>query len=166
MGQALESATILGDADSPKLVTRQTESFSWVRQQMTPQMNFQQQQPQLSLSDVRFADDSGDTIKFAYDDFMKVVFNDLKNEEVGVVPVADLSRYYVVQVVERNPTPEVGEDALRLRFLSEGKRFTATSSPVISMVRQAVGSPVAIQWEKELWLKYGIDPEAPEVMNQ
>jgi hypothetical protein len=160
MAASLDAATVSGDADSPKLTTRRTKPFTWVRQEMTPQMNFSQRSPQLVLSEIAYDDESGDVMELAYHDFMNAVFNDLKNNEIGVVPNADLSRYFVVEVTDRNPTPEVGEDVLRQRFLTEGKQFVQGGSPVVAMVRQAVSDPVAIKWEKILWRKYGIDPDA------
>jgi hypothetical protein len=159
MAAAIESLTLLGDTDSAKLVSRQTLPFTWVRQQMTPAMNFQQQQSQLTMSEITFADGSGDQLEMAYDEFMNRIFNEMKNEDVGVVPVFDRSRFYVVQVVERSPTPEVGEEELRQRFLTEGRKFATSGSPIISMVRQAASGSVSMEWQKSLWQKYEIDPE-------
>ena len=160
MASTLEDATITGTEQSANIAVRQTLLFTWMRQQMNQQMNFMQQGPEAVLSQIQFADESGDTLDLAFDDFMKVVFEDMENNEVGVVPNADLSSYYVVQVVDRTPTAEVGEDALRQRFLTEGKQFGFGRSALFAMMQQTVANPTAIEWEKSLWRKYDVDPDA------
>ncbi len=160
MAASLVDLTISGAQDTAKLVVRQTLLFSWMRQQLTPQMNFLQQQPQAELSEIQFADDSGDTLEYAYDDFMRVVFDDLQNGEVGVAPNADLSSFYVVQVLDRTPAGESGEETLLQRFLAEGRRDAFGRSAVTQIVQQSVAGTVALEWEKNIRRKRGIDPDA------
>ena len=160
MAAALADQTITGVAEAAKLAVRQTLLFSWMRQQLTPQMNFLQQQAQAELSEISFADDSGDTLQYAYDDFMRIVFDDLQNDEVGVAPNADLSSYYVVQVVDRTPSGESGEEALLQRFLAEGRRDMFGRSAVTQIVQQTAAGTVGLEWEKNIWRKRGIDPDA------
>jgi len=52
-------------------------------------------------------------------DFMEVVFNQLKNAEVGVSANADKSVYYVVQVKNRTPVDTAGEMALKQEFMKD-----------------------------------------------
>ena len=160
MATTLESALITGDETSARVAVRQTLLFTWMRQQMNQQMNFMQQAPEAILSQIQFADESGDTLELAFDDFMKAVFEELENLQVGVVPNADFSSYYIVQVIDRTPTPEVGEDALRERFLTEGKQFGFGRSALFAMMQQSIANPAAIEWEKNLWRKYDVDPDA------
>lgn len=161
MAATLENVTATGSPDAPKVPLRQTVRFTWMRQEAQQQMNFMQQQPEAVLSQIEFADETGGTLPLAFDDFMKVVFDDLQNNEVGVVPNADLSRYYVVQVVDRTPTPEVGEDELRQRFLTEGTQFGFGRSALYPLMQQTLAMPAVVEWEKALWRKYGVDPDAP-----
>ena len=160
MATTLESALITGTENSASIAVRQTLLFTWMRQQMNQQMNFMQQAPEAVLSQIQFADESGDTLELAFDDFMKAVFEDLDNLQVGVVPNADFSSYYIVQVIDRTPTPEIGEDALRERFLTEGKQFGFGRSALFAMMQQSIANPAAIEWEKNLWRKYDVDPDA------
>ena len=102
MSETLEGQTVLGNEDSPVLSMRQTLPFSWMEQSMTPQMNFMQQ-PTARLSSIRFADEIAGTVRYAGPKFMQAVFEDLDNNDVGVVPNEDFSSYYVVQVLDRTP---------------------------------------------------------------
>ncbi len=161
MSTTLENVTATGKDDSPVLAVRQTERFSWMQQQNMPQMNFNQQRPRVVLSSITFAG-SDDRLELAFQDFMKAVFEDLKNNETAAVPNADLSKYYVVHVIDRTPTPEVGEDALRQRFMTEFGRGVR-QSPVFSMLREQVEGPAVNEWVNRLWLKYDVDrTKAPE----
>ena len=152
MSASLEGQTLVGTPESTPLAVRQTKTFSWMEQSMTPQMNFMQR-PTLRRSAVAFADEVGGTIRFAGDRFMKGVFEDLRNDEVGVVENYDLSSYYVVQVVERTADDEI----LRQQFLTEGKQFGFKDGPVATILNSTVASKASIAWEESIWTRYGID---------
>jgi len=161
MSETVEGQTVLGKADSPVVSMRQTLPFSWMEQSMTPQMNFMQQ-PTARLSSIRFADEIAGSIRYAGPKFMEAVFEDLSNNEVGVVPNEDFSSYYVVQVLERAPADENGEDILRQQFLTEGKQFGFTRGAVATVIQSDVAGPSALEWEKATWRKYGINPDEPQ----
>jgi hypothetical protein len=160
----LKDETATGAEDGAALAVRSTLPFSWLRTSSAPQMNFQR--PQVSMSPIQFADDSGGSLEMAGDKFMSSVFTKLTNEEVGVVPNADLSKYYVVHVTNRFPTPAVGEtpaigeDNLREEFAAEGKQFAFSQSAMIGVMQQQLGGPPSIAWEKQVWRRYGINPDA------
>jgi hypothetical protein len=160
MATTLEGETVTGQDDSPTLVVRQTLTFSWMQQQATSQFNFMQP-PQAQLSTIEFGDGRGDTIRYAGNDFMKAVFEDMSDSDVGVVPDQLHQNYFVVQVRNRSSTPEVGEEALRERFLSERRNPQLNRSPADSIAQSEIGGHVSLEWEKQVWLKYGVDPDAP-----
>ena len=152
MSASLEGQTLVGTPESAPLAVRQTRTFSWMEQSITPQMNFNPRQT-LRRSAVSFADEVGGTVRFAGDRFMKAVFEDLRNDEVGVVANDDLSSYYLVQVVERTADDEI----LRQQFLTEGKQFGFKDGPVATILNSTVASKASIAWEESIWTRYGID---------
>jgi hypothetical protein len=153
MSASVEGQTVLGKADSAALTVRQTQSFSWMEQSITPQMNFMQQRPTLRRSEVRFNDEVGGSIRFAGDKFMKTVFEEIENDKVGIVSTEDLSTFYVVQPVERSADDEV----LRQQFMTEGKQAGFDGTAVQQMLNASVSNPASIAWERSIWSKYGID---------
>ncbi len=158
MSETLDGKTILGTPDSTVLTMRQTLPFSWMEQSMTPQMNFMQQ-PTAQLSSIRFADEIAGTIRYAGPKFMQVTFEDIPNNGVGVVPNDDFSSYYVVQVLDRTPSDANGEEILEQQFLTEAKQFGFRNGVVASVVQNDIAGPTALEWEKSVWRKYGIDPD-------
>jgi hypothetical protein len=161
MSETLDGKTVLGTAESTALTMRQTLPFSWMEQSMTPQMNFMQQ-PTAQLSSIRFADEIAGTVRYAGPKFMEVVFEDIDNNGVGVVPNDDFSSYYVVQVLDRTPSDTHGDEILEQQFLTEGKQFGFARGAVASVIQSDVAGPTALEWEKATWRKYGIDPDEPQ----
>ena len=158
MSETLEALTVLGTEGSPALAMRQTLPFSWMEQSMTPQMNFMQQ-PTARLSSIRFADEIAGTIRYAGPKFMQEVFEELGNNDVAVVPNEDFSSYDVVQVLDRTPADQNGEDILRQQFLTEGKQFGFSRGAVATVIQSDIAGPTALEWEKAIWREYGINPD-------
>jgi hypothetical protein len=159
MAATLENATSTGEAEAPTLAVRQTQPFKWMRQSDQFQFDFNQT-PQAQLSPIQFGDDPSDTIRYAGNDFMSAVFEDMQEGDVGVVPDQLHQNYYVVQILNRVPSQEVGEESMLTRYLNAGKTGFR-QNPVATIARSEIGSDVAVEWEKEVWLKYGVDPDAP-----
>ncbi|MEO2020028.1 MAG: hypothetical protein ABGZ53_37325 [Fuerstiella sp.] len=157
MVTVLKDETATGTEAGAALAVRSTLPFSWLRNSSAPQMSFQR--PQVSMSSIQFADDTGGSLELAGDNFMNSVFTDLADEQVGVVANADLSKYYVVHVTNRFPTPEVGEENLREKFATEGKQFAFSQSAMIGVMQQQLGGPPSLAWEKKVWQRYDIDPD-------
>ena len=155
IGAVIEGQTVLGKPESPALTVRQTQTFSWMEQSINPQMNFMQQRPSLKRSEVRFNDETGGSIRYAGDRFMKKVFEEIENEAVGVVSSDDLKVFYVVQPLERSADDEI----LRQQFLTEGKAGGFSNGPVAQMLNEEVSNPASIAWERSIWAKYGVDRE-------
>ncbi len=155
IGAVIEGQTVLGKPESPALTVRQTQTFSWMEQSINPQMNFMQQRPSLKRSEVRFNDETGGSIRYAGDRFMKKVFEEIENEAVGVVSSDDLKLFYVVQPLERSADDEI----LRQQFLTEGKAGGFSNGPVAQMLNAEVSNPASIAWERSIWAKYGVDRE-------
>jgi hypothetical protein len=149
--------TVLGDADSAAIVVRGTQLFSWFEEELPAQMNFQQQQPTLRLSSVYFADGAGETVRYAGNEFMKSVFEDLEAGEVAVVPDELRRSYYVAYVSDR-----IADEAImRQMFLQAGSSPTGFRSGSLSQLLSAeVRQPAMVGWTRSLWMAYGITPES------
>ena len=149
--------TVLGDADSAAIVVRGTQLFSWFEEELPAQMNFQQQQPTLRLSSVYFADGAGETIRYAGNEFMKSVFEELEAGEVAVVPDELLRSYYVAYVSDR-----IADEAImRQMFLQAGSSPTGFRSGSLSQLLSAeVRQPAMVGWTRSLWMAYGITPDS------
>ncbi|MEQ9410785.1 MAG: hypothetical protein RIK87_23945 [Fuerstiella sp.] len=157
MAAVLKDETVTGSADAPALAVRTTLPFSWLRTSTASPMSFQP--PQATMSQIVFGDTIGGTLDKVGEDFMKAVFEDMDDESVDVVPNGDRSKYYVVHVTNRFPTPEIGEDGLRERFANEGKQFAFAQSPITGVMQQQLNGPASLAWERGLWLRYGINPD-------
>lgn len=154
---SLEGQTVLNTPDSPTLAVRPTDPFSWYFQSFVPNDTFMPQQ-RLEISEIRFRDETGGTLKLAGNRFMKAVFEDVPNDGVAVVANEDLSSYYVVHVVERTADDEI----LKQQFLIEGQRSRFNSGPIASVVRSTIVNPAGYAWSSSLWDKY--DARPPELI--
>jgi len=153
--ELLQGQTILDQPDSPAVVVRQTQLFSWLEQELTPQMNFMQR-PRLRLSTINYADESGGEVRYAGDRFMRAVFEELPAGGAAVVPDDELGVYYVAQAAER----VVNQDVLRQMFLQEGRQFAFRQGPVADLLAATVLQPATTAWVESVWKKYGIDRNA------
>lgn len=160
MAETLEDQSITGDDDSGKLAVRQTLPFSWLRTSSASPTSFQQQ---ASMSTIQFKGDSGEVLENVGGEFMKTIFEDMQNDSVAVVPNFDRSRYYVVHVTDRFPTPEFGEDDLRERFAREGKFAAFITSPMLRPMQQQVGGEADRKWRARIWEKYDAAPDSGAV---
>ncbi|MEY2726438.1 MAG: hypothetical protein RLZZ458_2305 [Planctomycetota bacterium] len=151
--ELLQGQTVLNTTDSKAIVVRQSRIFSWLEQDLTPQMNFMQQQPRLRISTINFADESGGEVRYAGDRFMKAVFEDLPDGQATVVPDEELGVFYVAQVTERLGDEEV----LRQIFLQEGRQFGFRQGGVSDLVSATVLQPSSSAWVDALWKKYEIE---------
>ncbi|MFM7059487.1 MAG: hypothetical protein ACKO2P_21445 [Planctomycetota bacterium] len=153
--ELLQGLTVLDKPDSPAIVVRQTQLFSWLEQDLTPQMNFMQR-PRLRLSSINYADESGGEVRSVGDRFMRAVFEELPAGQAAVVPDEELGIYYVAQVAERI----ANEDVLRQMFLQEGRQFGFRQGAVADLLTATVLQPATTAWVDSVWKKYGIDRSA------
>jgi hypothetical protein len=153
--ELLQDQTVLDKPDSPAVVVRQTQLFSWLEQDLAPQMNFMQR-PRLRLSSINYADESGGQVRYAGDRFMRTVFEDLPAGGATVVPDEELGIYYVAQAAERI----ANEDVLRQMFLQEGRQFGFRQGAVADLLTATVLQPATTAWVDSVWKKYGIDRSA------
>ena len=110
---ALAGESITGRSTDAQLSVIETPEFTWLS---TPRsVPGAQQEPM--TTDIPL-------IKSAGNDFMKIVFEDLKEGEIGVAPNFDKSAYYIVKVVGRDLAKDDGGVAKQERF----KRFLGASS--------------------------------------
>ncbi len=109
MALVFEDQTLSGKKDGQKLEVRTTGQFSWYERSTVPQSRFEQPQPP------RLGTVSG--IPNVGESFMREVFEGLGNSEIGVVPDFDLSNYYVVKVIERDPENPVAIESQLEEFM-------------------------------------------------
>lgn len=157
MAATLEPESITGKEGSATLTVRSSQPFSWLRQSQAPANSFQQR-PQAEMSRIRFADGFS-TLEGIDQEFMKTIFEDMNDEDVKVVPNYDRTSYFIVHVNNRFPTKDQGMDGLRERFAREGQ-MDFMASPVPGLMSGEVVGPVIVEWEKKIWLKYDVDPDA------
>ncbi|MEZ6059564.1 MAG: hypothetical protein R3C19_04310 [Planctomycetaceae bacterium] len=161
MASVLEGRTVTDQSDGADLAVRTTQPFSWLKAPLTPQMNFQQQQ-QVTQSTIQFSGDGTDVLGSVGDEFMRTIFEEMNDGDIRVVPNFDRSAYYIVQVTNRFPTPEIGEDDLRERFLNEGQQFAFAGSPIIDVMQREILLPANVEWEKAIWREFGVNPDSEE----
>ena len=156
MAASLEGETIVGRDDSAVLLVRLTQPFSWMRSSQAAPMSFRSQQ-RAEISRIRFAD--GSSMPEDIDtDFMATVFDELADAEVGIVSNFDRTKYYIVHVTNRFPTPKIGMDKLRERFSREGQ-LSFLNTPVLDAMQREITLPAIRGWMRSMWLKYEIDPD-------
>ena len=156
--ESLKDQTVTGDEDGVPLARRVSMPFSWMRVTQAPQMSFQG--PQAERSIITFEQDGGAPLDMIGDKFMSVIFEDMKDEDVQVVPNFDFSAYHVVHVTNRFPTPELGEDGLREDFAKEAQQTGFRNSPLLPVMSSDLNRPPAIKWQDSIWKKYQIDLNA------
>lgn len=162
LSESLDGETVTGAKDGVPLARRLSMPFSWLRITQAPQMQFQM--PIAEQSIITFDQDGGAPLNMIGDDFMKVIFDDMADEDVKVVPNYDFSTYHVVRVTNRFPTPEIGEDGLREEFAQESQRngfrrspYGFGDSPILPVLSRDLNRPAAISWQKSIYEKYQID---------
>ncbi|MEX0585505.1 MAG: hypothetical protein WD176_02595, partial [Pirellulales bacterium] len=112
LSASLSETTITGKEGDLFLTVTETPEFSWLSTPGAMGPN------PFAVDLPRIQDPPG--VERVYEDFMRIVFDELQPGEVGVAPNSDRSIYYVVRVVSRTPTPDdAGYAAFRERFLRE-----------------------------------------------
>lgn len=84
------------------------------------------------------------------DNFRNYIFNELQDGEIGVVPNADHSKYYVVRVVDRYPVTPEGLRDLMKTFLGEENVFD--TQPGRPSLYNDLNSPFSRE-NQQLWQK-------------
>ncbi len=158
MAETLKSESITGEEASATLTVRLSQPFSWLRQSQAPPTSFQSRGPRAELSTIRFADGAS-TLTGIGQEFMRTIFEELGDDEVGIVPNYDRTRYFLVHVTNRFPTLDNGIDGLQSRFAMEG-RMNFLTSPVTELMSGEIVNPVVIEWKRATWRKYGAGPDA------
>ena len=109
---SLSETTITGKEGDLFVTVTETPEFSWLSSPGAPGPN------PFAIDPPTIQDPPG--VERVHEDFMRVVFDELKPGEVGVAPNSDRSIYYVVRIVSRTPTPDdAAYAAFRERFLRE-----------------------------------------------
>jgi hypothetical protein len=146
MTEALASETVTGKPGDLQLTVLPTNRFSWLRLSSAAQFDTRQfQTPQLS---------SVDFIPKAGEEFMKAVFEELDNGEVGVAVNDDKSVYYVVQVKDRVPSGAGGEASLRQEFM-EVFPIPSVQRPYVTLAQMGQRQ-TSYNWVVEFEKKYNV----------
>jgi hypothetical protein len=92
-------------------------------------------------------------IENADDNFMKAVFDEMNDGEIGVIPNVDRSVYYVVKVLNRQPGEQAGWEAKRDQFLKSD--LFMFFSPYAQMTGNEQNELVS-EWMKSLMDSYDV----------
>ena len=152
---AISGESASGQKDEPALTVIETPEFTW----LSSPSSVPAAQGDPLTTDIPLIPNVGN-------EFMKVVFEDLKQGEIGVAHNANRSTYYVVKVQDRESTRNdggVAQEAQRKKFLAE--RFTGLypiiKSPYESLA-QLPQRTIDIGWRKNFEKRHSVEwePEA------
>ena len=152
---AVSGESASGQKDDPALTVIETPEFTW----LSSPSSVPSAQGDPLTTDIPLIPNVGN-------DFMKVVFEDLKQGEIGVTHNANRSTYYVVKVQDRESTRNdggVAQEAQRKKFMAE--RFTGLypiiKSPYESLA-QLPQRTIDIGWRKSFEKRHNVEwePEA------
>jgi len=153
MSEALKEETLTGKEGDIKLTVQPTESFSWLEMEnplSDPSNPFGQQQT------ARIWVIS--TIEKAGNDFMRIVFEELQDGDVGVAPNFDHSIYYVVKVKNRSTSVPGSLASLKQGFQAE--RF---NNIIYYSLNQQNQQTTASNWSRRFYEeKYNLKRNSPE----
>lgn len=144
----------VSDAEGAETITTQlTVPFSWMQTSSAPSPNpFAQQNSLPRISPITGVEKAGM-------EFMETVFEKMENGEIGVVPNADQSVFYVVQVTDREPGTPEDQAALRNSFLKENL-FDANPMFGQQTPYQAIfntrRNQIIQQWQQATMVKYDV----------
>ena len=150
MADALGDQTVNGK-DGAQVSIRESARFAWMRQSAAPGTSFPMQSPP-ELTEVA-------GLEGAANGFMRKVFDEMDNNQIGAVVNDSQSIYYVVQVKDRTPVTEDKLTELREKFMSSNP--FSWMSPVPMLVR---GEQLRLntEWTRKLEETYGLDWTAVE----
>lgn len=109
LAEALAEATVTGKAGEVFVDVRPTGEFSWMSVGLAPATSMTSPPP-VRASEVNGVKDPGE-------EFFEMAFDKLKPGEIGVAPNEEHSVYYIIKVIERNPSNEEQLADLRSQFL-------------------------------------------------
>ena len=142
---ALDGQKVADQEGASPLSVQTTEPFSWLRLSSAPSANpFAPQTPELST--ISAIDGAGEQ-------FMKTVFDDLADGEVGVASNFEETEYYVVQVQGRRPSTEEGIAAQREAFLKENLFFMFSPFTFLARAEQ---QQALMEWNQQFIRKYDL----------
>ena len=146
MSESLNEETLTGKKGDMKLTVQPTESFSWLETGLPdPSDPFGQAQT-ARIWDII-------TIEKVGIDFMRKVFEELQEGDVGVTHNFDKSIYYVVKVKKRSTSVTGSMDALEQGFRSEWFR---DNNPIINnmiyySLNQQSNQPTVLKWRDRFY---------------
>lgn len=151
MAVVFAEKTVTGEEDGQTLeLPTITPEFSWMTRRSTTSRGLEQRLGPPQLTDIPGIDREGE-------EFMEAVFRDLDNGEIGVVPNADRSLYYIVKVRERTPLDPLDSETHREEFMSV---IRAEGNPAAGGTYTAFGNGetnlIGRNWSANLEKKYDV----------
>ncbi len=140
LGAALKGEKVTGDPTSFSVSASESPEFSFYRESFAPDP-MRNPQPDVQLGDPICVAKPGPK-------FMRVVFNDIGDGEVGVALNDDASVYYVVKVLSRRP-------ADRAAFQAAGDKLFDPSSPYSQVAGREMGEAMS-QYARKMDEKYAV----------
>jgi len=138
MGTVLAEQTVTGDKNSLFVPVRITGDFTWMQKPMVPATGMNQSMP-VRPSIVPGATDAGE-------EFYKKVFNEMQVGDVGIAPGNDHTNLYVVKIESRDPSTPEQLEALRKKFIEEGRQVNGYSS----LLQQSIMDN-SVNWLQQLF---------------
>jgi len=137
VAEALGEATITGQEGSLFLTVRSTGDFSWMSKPIVPPTSMQAT-GSVSPSVIPGVEDPGT-------EFYSTVFNQMQPGDVRVIPNRDKSAYFIVKILNRNPSNPEELEKFREEFLKSGMQNWYVS------LGQQVLSKNSTNWIKEFF---------------
>lgn len=158
---ALATESITGDKDAPPIAVIPTEEFTWLRANSS--VPGAGQAPTISV--IPLIDDIGDK-------FMKTVFEDLKDGDVGMVFDDNRSTVYIVRVMNRetgkNDEGGVVKHERQQRFLKE--KFTSAFFPLTRSPYEALAENeqrmIEQSWQRNFQQQHDVEWDQNQLPNR
>lgn len=156
---ALAGQTVTGDSGTTSVVIKETPRFSWLTTNLS--VAFDPEMGDFLAPRRSFVDG----VDRPGDDFMKTVFDELKNGEAGIAANADRSTFFLVKVRDRDGTEPPADvegfqtlDTLRNQFVSSlGSQRAELAHRPYNLMMFNMFSRVQQEWTKKFDQRYGVE---------
>ncbi|HUE15514.1 MAG TPA: hypothetical protein VMR25_15215 [Planctomycetaceae bacterium] len=151
MPEALAGQKLTKAEKGPAVVVVPTPPFSWFTVQSAAPRDMMPD-PTPRLSDITGVTDPDEA-------FMKAVFDEMRVEDVRVVPNRGPTILYVVKLKTRHPADDAEKEAFRARFLKErlfGSGFMYGGRTTYDYLNMPEQQQLASDWMERLYTKYNV----------
>ena len=154
VSKSLHEQTVSGEKGATTVEVKSPPSFTWMRESTAGMTNPFAPKPPPQMSQIPFVERPGKQ-------FMRLIFDELKEGQAGVAPNEDRSIYYVVKLERRNPGTKEGLAAMRETFLKTnlfmeipGLAFLSTPYQDLAQQRQR---EAIFEWQRGLEKRYALE---------